>query len=101
MQLIYGIPYFAPAWGYGGPPRLAYDMARQMVRRGHRVRVLTTDALDGLARAHPEREVLDGIEIERVRNVSNRLAWDSKVFLPLHFRNVLVRSLTERGVIHL
>ena len=25
-------PYFAPAWSYGGPPRVLYTLARELVR---------------------------------------------------------------------
>ena len=38
------IPYFYPAMQYGGQPRSAFELAHALVKRGHRVKVLTTDS---------------------------------------------------------
>ena len=39
MHIAFVIPYFYPAWQYGGPPRVAYELARELVRREHKVTV--------------------------------------------------------------
>jgi glycosyltransferase involved in cell wall biosynthesis len=101
MRIAYVIPYFAPAWGYGGPPRLAYDMARQLTRRGHAVHVLTSDALDQHTRARPLHEVLDGVPVTRVPNVSNGLAWNYKVFLPTGFGQAFAKALQTTQLVHI
>ncbi|HEX5501410.1 MAG TPA: glycosyltransferase [Thermomicrobiales bacterium] len=101
MHIVYVIPYFAPAWGYGGPPRVMYDAARRLVRRGHAVTVLTTDALDGERRVAPRQAKLDGITVRYLPNLSNRLAWKAKIFLPLGFRRALEALLPSADVIHL
>src|ERR1051326_2970540 len=85
MRITYVIPYFAPAWGYGGPPRVAFDMARHLVARGHQVHVLTTDAYDADHRINPSQQTMDGVFVHRARNLNNRWAWQFKVFLPLGF----------------
>jgi glycosyltransferase involved in cell wall biosynthesis len=56
--------------------------ATGLVKRGHEVTVLTTDALDSAERAQPPFEILEGVHVHRYRNVSNGLAWRSKKFLP-------------------
>jgi glycosyltransferase involved in cell wall biosynthesis len=101
MRITYVIPYFAPAWAYGGPPRLAYDLARQLVAAGHCVNVLTTDALDERRRARPRRESMQGIQVERLPNVSNRLAWRYKLFFPRGFGPAFRRALDKCDVVHL
>jgi glycosyltransferase involved in cell wall biosynthesis len=101
VRLTYVIPYFPPAWGYGGPPRLAYDLARQLVSAGQSVKVLTTDALDGESRATPRREEMEGVRVLRLPNVSNHLAWKYKVFLPRRFRSALEAALSETDIVHL
>ncbi len=101
MRLTYVIPYFAPAWGYGGPPRLTFDLARQLARAGHAVHVLTTDALDGSSRARPSFETMAGITVQRLPNVSNRLAWEYKLFFPRGFRSALQAALATSDMVHL
>lgn len=73
VNLLHVIPYYAPAWAYGGSVRAATDLTRALVRAGHRVTVLTTDTLSPHERAPVLRETLDGVEVVRVRNLSNAL----------------------------
>lgn len=73
MNLLHVIPYYAPAWAYGGSVRAATELTRALVRAGHRVTVLTTDTLSPTERAPVLRETLDGVEVMRVRNLSNAL----------------------------
>src|SRR5206468_4130729 len=87
-------PYFAPAWAYGGPPRVMYDYATGLAARGHEVEVFTTDVLDAGRRADPAVEVLDGVLVRRFPNVSNELAWRTKKYLP---RGLLTALLRESG----
>src|SRR5262249_26342901 len=85
---------------YGGPPKLASDLARQLARRGHAVTVCTTDALDA-RRVSPLEETLQGVRVVRFRNVSNWLAYRLKVFLPVGLRRGRVRPLAGVVVAHL
>lgn len=71
MRILHLTPYYAPAYAFGGVVRSVEGMARALVRRGHSVTVLTTDALDQHRRWHgPAGEMVDGVQIIRVRNVS-------------------------------
>jgi len=51
MRILHIIPYFYPAWAYGGTCRAAWELARALVRKNQEVAVLTTDALDSHRRA--------------------------------------------------
>lgn len=100
------IPYFYPAWQYGGPPRSAYELARGLVRRGHHVRVLTTDSA-GNSRI-PEVEMgknghrdLEGIEVVYYRNVSNYLAYRHRLFCPPRFFREVRERLADCDIIHI
>ena len=44
MRILQVIPSFYPAHVYGGPIQSVYRLSCQLARRGHEVRVLTTDA---------------------------------------------------------
>ena len=82
LDILFVTPYYAPAWGFGGPPRVTWDLTRGLARRGHTVRVYTTDALDATHRATPKRIEFDSVDVTRFRNVSNSFAWRTKKFVP-------------------
>lgn len=88
MKLLIVTPYFAPAWGYGGPPKFLTEFAQSMVKLGHSVSVVTTDALDH--RHNPKlREIIAGVKVYRLKNLSNSLAWHQKLFIPTGAREIL------------
>lgn len=100
MRVLHIIPYFYPAWAYGGTCRAAWELARQLAGQGIKQTVLTTDALDSQQRAEPRHEVVDGVEIVRLPNLSNALAW-RRVFLPRGFRSALAGQLPQADVVHI
>ena len=100
MRILHIIPYFYPAWAYGGTCRAAWELARALVRKKQQVVVYTTDAQDAHSRAAPSFELVDGVEIHRIRNLSNHLAW-GRAFLPLGFGHHLREELGRADVAHL
>lgn len=85
LHVLHVVPYFFPAWAYGGIPRLAWGLGRTLIRQGVRVTVLTTDACDVHSRI-PEgtsERALEGIRVITLRNLSNTLAYRHQGFLPL------------------
>src|SRR5229473_7028152 len=94
MRIAFVIPYFYPAFEYGGTPRVAYEFARSLVRRGHEVTVLTTDSggqkrIEKDAAAMIRTGGLEGIKIFYYRNVSNYMAYKQRLFFPVQlFRNI-------------
>jgi glycosyltransferase involved in cell wall biosynthesis len=101
MKILIVIPYFAPAWAYGGPPKLMSEAASQLVARGHSVTVYTTDALDAAARVPVRKGMLNGVSVRYFANVSNRLAWQYKVFLPRGFAAAIRQTVAQFDVVHL
>lgn len=81
MKILISIPYFEPAWGYGGPPRLITELAHELTKR-HDVRVITTDVLDEKNRNTTLHEKNNRLEIFRYPTLSNALAWKTKIILP-------------------
>jgi len=95
------VPYFWPAWAYGGIPRLVYGLSRALVDRGHEVEVLTTDALDRDRRVSEGEQDLFGVRVRRLPNVSNRLAYDHQLFLPVGLRGAAADAVARADVVHL
>lgn len=100
MRILQVTPYFAPAWAYGGPPRVMHDYATGLVALGHEVDVFTTDVLDVGARATPAAETVNGVRVRRFPNLSNDLAWKTKKYLPRGLLTALVRSAGRYDVLH-
>lgn len=100
LNILQITPYYAPAWAYGGSVRVAAELSVRLAARGHIVTVLTTDALDAERRAAPAEEMLDGVRVIRLPNVSNRLAW-RRVFLPGGFAHAVAQHAAAADLAHL
>lgn len=100
MKLLIVIPYYEPAWAYGGPPRLVSIIARQLAQR-HQVTVLTTDVCDANHRATPQHENLGGVEVYRFPTWSNTLAWKTKIILPKHFKAAAAQQVAKADFVFL
>ena len=100
LRVLEVVPYYAPAWAFGGPPRVMYQEALELVRRGHSVEVITTDALDGDGRVQAAPvSIEDGVTVRRFRNLSNTLAYRRYRFLPRGMRAALRGAHAD--VVHL
>ena len=105
MKIAFVIPSFYQAWDYGGPPRVAYDLACALVERGHVVRVLTTDSGGRKRIADVDRDSIrerepDGLETVYYRNLSNYLAYTHRIFLPLELFRSMKQQLAGFEVVH-
>ena len=74
MRLLLCIPYFAPAYAFGGSVTVAETIVEGFVAAGHEVAVATTDVLDERARVAPGTPGIAGAEVVRFPNVSHRAA---------------------------
>lgn len=98
MHFIIVTPYYAPAWSYGGPPKVLHSMATELVKQNHRVTVLTTDVLDE-NRQSKLTEKLDGIKIYRFKTISNWLAFHLKLFFVPFFGMKIKKYLSTADVV--
>lgn len=81
-KIVIVTPYFAPAWAYGGPPKVLYVLSLELIKLGKRVTVVTTDALD-YRRNNVARESINKIKIMRFKTLSNDLCYKTKIcFVP-------------------
>lgn len=101
MKIAQVIPFFAPAWSYGGPVRVCFDISRELVKKKHSVWVLTTDTYDHSKRIVRTCEEMDGVKVLRFKNVSNRLAKKSNLFLPRGFKKYFKNHVRDFNIVHL
>lgn len=99
-QIISTPPF---AWATGGCARVAYELSKELVKKGHDVTMFTTDLYEPNQRYVNQinLEYIDGIRIFRFKYISNWLAWKNKIFISprliLHLKN----HLQEYDIVHL
>jgi len=104
MKILQVIPYFVPAWAYGGPVKVVYEMSKELVIKGHGVTVYTTDAYNkNLRFSGKTNEIIDvsGIKVCYFKNVSNYLAYNFNRYLPIGYRKAVRQNLKDFDIVHL
>lgn len=100
MNILQVIPYFAPAWGYGGSLKIVWDTSCYLLSKHHKVTVYTTDATDSPHQRFKDRLVyLDGIKIRRFPNLSQKLAFREKIWFPLGFHQEINKDVKNYDVV--
>jgi glycosyltransferase involved in cell wall biosynthesis len=94
VRIGFVTPYFYPDWHYGGTPRAAFELARALANHGHEVRVLTTGSASGT-------KEIEGIRVRYCENISDRLAYRQRLFLPRQFRRELEQHLAGCDLFHI
>jgi glycosyltransferase involved in cell wall biosynthesis len=100
MTVLHVVPYFAPAWAFGGVCRAASDLSRAQARAGHRVVVLTTDALSRTARLPAGELDVDGVRVIRLRNVVHTARARLNLSTPRGLAATVRRLLDDADVVH-
>ena len=100
MNILHLTPYYAPAYAFGGVVRSVEGMARALVRRGHQVTVLTTDALDAETRHSGPEEMRDGVRIIHATNVSSRLRGRLNLSTPSKMQAIARDLLPNIHIVH-
>lgn len=100
MRILFVTPYFVPAWSFGGPVKVVYELSKELTQRGHEVTVATTDVLNQKQRHNKKTDTLEGIKIIYFKNLSNRLAYRLNLYLPRGFRKWLKSNIKSFDLIH-
>ena len=70
MRILQVTNFFKPSWESGGPARVAYEISKRLVERGHEVTVYTTDGFKWRLDVEKNRPVfVDGIKTYYFRNL--------------------------------
>jgi glycosyltransferase involved in cell wall biosynthesis len=101
MNILHVTPAFHPAKGYGGGPSVAYQICRHLAGRGHAVTVFTTDADDAHGRLAARGIPPAGMDVRYFANISNRMAYRWKLFLPPRMIPALRAIRAKLDVVHI
>jgi len=100
MRILQVIPWYAPAWGFGGPVKVCQDLSEELVKKDHKVWVATTDAYDYAARVVKRRETLGGVKVRRFANLSTRAAKGANLYLPLGYKTWIRQNISRFDLVH-
>lgn len=98
MKVLHVLPYYAPAWTYGGVVRAATDLTRALVTEGHSVYVLTTDTFSPSRRIRKPHQAIGGVHVYRVPNISNSLRGRLNLSSPMGIRRLARRLIREHEI---
>jgi glycosyltransferase involved in cell wall biosynthesis len=91
-----------PAYSFGGAPRVAYDIGKQLAKHNHQVTVFTTDAMDPYSRIPTKNPVmLDEMAVYYFRNLSMNLVRNTNLFMTPSIFSAVRTSLSKFDIIHL
>jgi len=101
MKILQVISSFPPAYAYGGPVRVAYEISKKLVEKGHEVTVYTTDVYDAHSRLKYKNPMwMDGIEVYHFRNINNGLAHKNLPIAPT-MALALNKNIRKFDIIHI
>ena len=99
MRLLLCIPYFAPAYAFGGSVTVAETIVAGFVAAGYDVTVATTDVLDEHARVPRDAPGVEGATVMRFPNLSHRAVAAANLYLPRGYRAWLADNIGDFDVV--
>jgi glycosyltransferase involved in cell wall biosynthesis len=99
LRILFVTPYFYPATFFGGPVSVAFDVGRELTKRGHEVVVYTSDAKDLNNRLGTHNEI-EGIDVHYFRNLSMFLVKQSKLFITPSMFETMASELKSFDIVH-
>ena len=104
MKILQMISYFYPAWTYGGPGVLIYNLSRSLINKKHQVTVYSTDVFNDKRRRNgTDNNALAGKKFNYYffRTISNRFSFATKFFFSPGIIIKLFREIRSFDVIHI
>jgi glycosyltransferase involved in cell wall biosynthesis len=102
MKILQVVPYFPPAYAFGGPVKATYQISRELIKRGHEVVVYTTDAKNFNSRLEIDSSNTDeGIKVHRFKNLSLTFVKKFKLFITPQLALFAREEIKNFDIIHL
>jgi glycosyltransferase involved in cell wall biosynthesis len=102
MKILQVTPYFPPAYAFGGPVKVVYQISRELIKRSHEVVVYTTDVKDFGSRLEIDSSnTIKGMKVHRFRNISLTLVKKLKLFITPQLALFARKEVRKFDIIHL
>lgn len=101
MYVLHVTPYYAPAYSFGGVVSMTEGLTQALVKRGHQVTVLTSDAFSLEKPFSGEMdEIRDGVRVIRVPNQFYGLQ-RYNLSTPFAMKSIAEKIMPEIDIVHL
>jgi len=99
MQILQVLPYFYPAFAFGGPVPVVYDLSKELAKREHEVVVYTTNALDRKRSLKSKEDLrcMDGFHVRYFKNIVRPYSF----FFSPDIIRIAKREIPKFDLIHL
>jgi glycosyltransferase involved in cell wall biosynthesis len=97
MKILHVVPYYLPAWRYGGPIFAVHGLCKELVRLGHDVHVFTTNADGDGTLAVP---IGTAVEIDGVKVWYFGVSW-KRLFRAPGLKKAMNERLASFDVVHI
>jgi glycosyltransferase involved in cell wall biosynthesis len=102
VKILQVTNFFKPSWESGGPARVAYEISKKLIERGHEVTVYTSDGFKSRLDVKKNELVdIDGIKTYYFRNLSRYLARKMVLSIPYYLPIVARKEIRYFDVIHI
>jgi glycosyltransferase involved in cell wall biosynthesis len=104
MKIIHIIPHYFPSPYFGGTPVVCHNIAKEQVKMGHQVDILTTDVYSETERINKNKLIENsesGYQVIRKRNLSNWIAFKFKQSLSIEAFRFIKNLKDKYDVVHL
>lgn len=105
MRILQVIPYYAPAWSFGGTVRVAYEISTRLAKKGHEVTVYTSDFGSPQSRVPISKgndyEMIDGVKVFYFKNLSLLFYRLTRLAITPSLIRFARRDLSNYDIIHL
>ena len=102
MKILQVTNFFKPSWEAGGVARVAYEMSKHLVERGHEVTVYTTDGFKSRLNVEKNKPVdVDGIKVYYFRNLLNYLVRKMLIATPYKLPSIVKKEIQNFDIIHM
>lgn len=101
MKILQVTSFYKPSWEAGGVPRVAYEISKNLVKKGHEVTVYTTDGFKFRLITKKNKPVdVEGIKTYYFRNLSVYLA-NMNIITPYYLLFIARKKIKDFDIIHI
>jgi len=100
MKILQVIPYYYPAWRFGGPVRVAYDISKKLAENGHYVVVYTSDIKDENTQVDACFKIVENVNVFYFKNLSTFMS-RMKIYILPSLLLAAKRNLKSFDVVHI
>jgi glycosyltransferase involved in cell wall biosynthesis len=111
LRVLHVAVYYEDAWAYGGIPRVVAALCRALANQKQHVTVCTTDVYDSKRRLQRTKFTnfqssqngitSHGVDVRIFPNISNWLAYEQQLFVPIGFYSYLLKHIASFDIIHI